>query len=137
LTLRSSLLADAWRIARFGLVGILATGVHAGVSLSAYRFLGVLPVVANGSGFCAALLFSMAGHARFTYRQPLSWARALRFLVVALSSVLLSSTLVVMAHDLTTLPPEVYLAGAALLTAAFNFTCHTFWTFGRPQGIVD
>jgi putative flippase GtrA len=131
-----ALLADSWRIVRFGLVGLIATGVHTGVSLCVYRFLGLPPVVANGTGFCIALLFSMAGHSRFTFRQSLSWSRAARFVTVALSSVLFSSTVVLLAQHFTPLRPELYLAGAALLTAAFNFTLHSLWTFARPQGIV-
>jgi putative flippase GtrA len=126
-----------WRLVRFAVVGVSATLTHAGASLAALHLLDVAPLVANGIGFCCAFLVSLTGHAWFTFRQRLDLGRVLRFTVVAGSSVAFSSLMVFVGENWTSLSPNVYLPAAAVLTPAFNFICHSLWTFRRAPGIVD
>lgn len=125
--------ATLFQILRFVIVGVLATVVHVLVSLGSLRYLHVPPLVANGFGFCVAISFSMAGHAFFTFRQPMTQAKAIRFTTVALGSVAFSSLLVFAGQHLSTLPPDVYLVGAAVLTPVFTYLCHSLWTFRHPE----
>ena len=131
------LLPTLLRIVRFGIVGVTATLTHAGVSLASLHWLHVPPVVANGMGFCIAFLVSMAGHSLFTFRQKMTPAKAMRFTTVALSSVGFSSLVVLAGQHLTSLPPNIYLTAAALLTPAFNFVCHSLWTFSHRHEKAD
>jgi len=124
------------RLLRFGLVGGTATATHAGVALAALHWLHVAPVVANATGFCVAFVVSFAGHALFTFRARPTWTRALRFTIVALSSVLLSSGFVLAAGRWTALPATIYLPLAAVCTPLFTFVCHSLWTFRRGPGKV-
>jgi putative flippase GtrA len=119
-------------VVRFVLVGVLATGVHIAVSLASLRLLHVPPLVANACGFCVGLFFSMAGHSLFTFRQPMTQAKAIRFTLVALSSVVFSSVLVFLGQRYSTLPADVYLVAAAVLTPVYTYLCHSLWTFRHP-----
>lgn len=127
----------AWRVARFGLVGVLATLTHAGVSLAALRWGHFPPLGANAAGFCLAFVVSFCGHAFFTFDAPPTLGRAVRFTAVALTSALLSSGLVLAAQTWTSVRPDVYLPLVALFTPVFNFVVHSLWTFRRAPGIVD
>ena len=129
---RTELMSTFLRVLRFGLVGVLATLTHAGVSLASLRWLHLIPVAANGLGFCVAFFLSMAGHSLFTFRQPMTPAKAVRFATVAGSSAAFSSGVVLVGQHFSGLSPDVYLTAAALLTPAFNFVCHSLWTFRHP-----
>ena len=122
-----------YQIVRFGLVGVLATLVHVGVAWSSLHFLHVVPVAANFMGFCVAIAFSMGGHAMFTFRQALTPAKAMRFTVVSVSSLGFSSLLVLAGQHLSSLPEDAIVIGAALLTPAFTYMCHSLWTFRHPE----
>jgi putative flippase GtrA len=118
---------------RFGLVGALATLTHACCSVAALKLLGVPPVAANGIGFLVAFCVSMAGHALFTFRTHMSVQRALKFTLVALSAVAISSSIVLLADAYTSLAHDRILVIAAVSTPAFSFACHSLWTFRRPM----
>jgi putative flippase GtrA len=123
----------AGRMFRFGIVGVLATLTHACFSVGALKLLDVPPVVANGIGFLVAFCVSMAGHALFTFRTHMSVHRALKFTLVALSAVIISSSIVLLADAYTTLAHARILVIAAVSTPAFSFVCHSLWTFRRQM----
>lgn len=55
------------QIARFGMVGGLATLVHAGVGYSAVTFLSISGLSANVAGFAVSWWVSFFGHHAFTF----------------------------------------------------------------------
>jgi putative flippase GtrA len=124
------------KVVRFGMVGGLATLTHGGIAVLASRVLLMPPLVANATGFLTAFLVSFLGHTFFTFRSHMEVARALRFATVAVSSVLISSGLVLAASHWTPLPPGVSLPAVALCTPAFNFACHSLWTFRQARRMV-
>lgn len=124
-------------MARFGLVGGLATLIHAGVSVAALRWGQFPPLGANAAGFCVAFVVSFCGHAYFTFGARPTAGRAARFTAVALTSAMLSSGLVLAAQAWTALRPDIYLPLVALFTPVSNFILHSLWTFRRAPGIVD
>ena len=84
------------QLSKFASVGVVATGVHALV----YGVVGRLlePMLANLIAFLVAFLFSYIGHFLWTFRAQTqgqkvhkAFAYQLRFLVVALSGLLLNS----------------------------------------------
>jgi putative flippase GtrA len=123
-----------FRMFRFGIVGVLATAVHAGVSLTALNLLSVAPVVANGLGFLVAFSVSLVGHTFFTFRKQMSLASTLRFCLVAASAGLLSSATVFGLDQFTALAHELVLGIGAIVTPGFSFLCHSLWTFRQHPG---
>lgn len=84
------------QLSKFASVGVVATGVHALV----YGVVGRLlePMLANLIAFIIAFVFSYSGHFLWTFRTQTqgqkvhkSFAYQLRFLVVAMSGLLLNS----------------------------------------------
>ena len=85
-----------YQLSKFASVGIIATGVHALV----YGVVGAVlePMLANLIAFLIAFLFSYSGHFLWTFRDQTqgrkmhkAFAYQFRFLVVALSGLLLNS----------------------------------------------
>ena len=88
-----------YQLSKFASVGVIATGVHALV----YGVVGAVlePMLANLIAFLIALLFSYSGHFLWTFRAQTqgremhkAFAYQFRFLVVALSGLLLNSSAV-------------------------------------------
>lgn len=123
-----------FRMLRFGIVGVLATAVHAGVSLAALNLLSVAPVVANGLGFLVAFSVSLVGHTFFTFRKQMSVGGTLRFCLVAASAGLLSSATVLLLDQFTALPHNLVLGIGAIVTPGFSFLSHSLWTFRHQPG---
>jgi putative flippase GtrA len=65
------------QIARFGLVGAAATGLHAAVGVLAVRQLGLDGLSANAAGFATAWWVSFFGHQVFTFQAQAARGRAL------------------------------------------------------------
>ncbi|MBS0213440.1 MAG: GtrA family protein [Proteobacteria bacterium] len=128
---RSSEGHAAWRVLRFGLVGLSATGVHFVVALMALRGLAVPPALANALGFSVALTVSFIGHASYTFRASATVAAASRFLAVSLATVTLGSGLVAWLAHHTPWPGVWVLAIGALFSAGANFIGHSLWSFGH------
>ena len=87
------------QLSKFASVGVVATGVHALV----YGFVGRLlePMLANLIAFLIAFVFSYLGHFLWTFRTQTEGQKVhkafpyqLRFLVVALSGLLLNTWVV-------------------------------------------
>lgn len=88
-----------YQLSKFASVGVIATGVHALV----YGVVGAVlePMLANLIAFLIAFLFSYSGHFLWTFRAQTqghemhkAFAYQFRFLVVALSGLLLNSVAV-------------------------------------------
>ena len=84
------------QLSKFASVGVVATGVHALVYGVVGRFLE--PMLANLIAFLIAFVFSYSGHFLWTFRAQTegqkvhkAFAFQLRFLIVALSGLLLNS----------------------------------------------
>ena len=117
---------------RFGLVGLLATGVHLAVGLLLLRA-GLPPLLANTFGFVTALSVSLAGHHWFTFASAAPFRRtAPRFALIALLGFLFNS--VVLAVLIRLLPPGFEapaLAAAVLLTPLVTFFAARLFAY-RP-----
>jgi putative flippase GtrA len=93
-------LAPALQLGRFGVVGGLATLIHALAFAVALEILHARPLIANLVGFALALCLSFVGHLRWTFRAELSGRRPdlprmfFRFALVALTGLLLNSLIV-------------------------------------------
>lgn len=84
--------AEAGRVVRFGVVGILATACHYGVALGLAIALGAPAQLAHLAGFAAALPVSFLGHYHWSFKSTAAYPRAVgRFVAVALGAFLASA----------------------------------------------
>lgn len=107
---------------RFGLVGLLATGVHLAVGLLLLAA-GAHPLLANALGFATALSVSLIGHHWFTFASVAPFVRtAPRYALIAVLGFLFNS--LVLAALIRLLPPGFEapaLIVAVLLTPLVTF----------------
>lgn len=83
------------RIWRFGLVGFVATLVHAGVGMGLHHGAGMSPLWANFFAFTAAVVVSFVGQSRLTFPEATADRRAFgRFVCVALFGLGLNQVIV-------------------------------------------
>lgn len=115
---------------RFGVVGVLATGVHVAVFLLFVRGVHVSPTLATVPAFLAAVLTS--------YRLNHAWTFGVkgrhfhyfpRYLAITLVGLALNVTIM---YACTEIWHWGYYVGLALVVSAvpaFNFLCSRFWGF--------
>ena len=63
----------------FGGIGVINTGIHAGIVVLLVETFAVWPPVGHVFGFVAASLFSYFANATITFRMPMSLAGYLKF----------------------------------------------------------
>jgi len=124
-------------LTRFGIVGLLATAVHA----TAYGDLvvrhGIGPLQATGAAFVVAFGISFCGHRYWTFAHHRSafTASLFRFLTASLiglcSNALIAWTLVDALH----LPPLTPLIGVLLITPVIVFLLSRLWAFNAPKTV--
>ena len=124
------------QITRFGLVGVLATVVHATI-FSVLVGTGSMPsALANLMGFLGAFIFSFLGHSRFTF-QTSGVGRAgtlhyfWRFMLVSLAGLGLNALIVYLVIEMVGLHYMVATAGIMLITPGLTFILAKFYAF-RP-----
>ncbi len=124
---------SVWHIVRFGMVGLLATGLHYTVALIGLKWIGLSPVAANATGFLTALTLSFVGHSLFTFRVQATTVAAIRFMIVNLTTIGFGSALVTGLDDYTGLGDAEVLAIGALFSAGSNFLGHSLWSFSETR----
>lgn len=55
-------------LARYGLVGILATVVHSAIALIVHEWFAVIPFWAHATGFCGGLITAYLGHYHYSFK---------------------------------------------------------------------
>jgi len=73
----------------------------------------------------------------FTFRTPMTASRALKFSLVAISGVCMSSAFVFLADIYSGLSRTVILALAAVATPLFTFMAHSLWTFRHVAHVAE
>jgi putative flippase GtrA len=61
---------EFWKLTRFSIVGVFATGVYIIAAMIAVEAGGLAPVIGATIGYCASFLVSYLGHSRFTFAVP-------------------------------------------------------------------
>jgi putative flippase GtrA len=133
--MRSVLVEEFWRLARFSAVGGLATLVHIGVAMVAVAATEANPTVGAMMGFVAAFLVSYVGHFRFTFAATGGYRDYLpKFAVSALASFLLSTGAVWVATAILGIDHKVALIALAIIVPVCNYLVNRFWVFLQPGG---
>ena len=113
---------------KFGLSGILATGLHVAVASGLITTVLPVPAVANGIAFVVANLFSYAINTLWTFSHPLQGRSLLRFVLVSLTGLIIAVTVSGLAqwYGLN------YWYGIGLVVCCatpVTFLLHNVWTY--------
>ena len=123
---------------RFGIVGLAATGVHAGVAL-ALAMPGILPpLLANTAAFLTAFVVSFAGHHFWSFPQDdkakKRWkARLPRFFLIALLGFAANSGALASWLVFTDWPQSAGILFAIVLVPAVTFLGSRLWAFADTR----
>jgi putative flippase GtrA len=124
----------------FALIGIVATGVHVVVALTARTALALNPLMANFIGYACAVSVSYLGNAHLTFGRPARDAgQFTRFLFVSLLGLALNQAIVHLLVDRAHLPFWLALGPVVVLVPLLSFFLMKLWAFGgraRRSGAV-
>ncbi|MEM7243685.1 MAG: GtrA family protein [Pseudomonadota bacterium] len=119
------------QIARFGVVGVIATAIHIMIAYFVQQS-GVADQLANFTGFLAAAVFSFFGNLLFTFRAKGSVRNYIkRFAVVSGSNYFASAGLIFILTQQLGFPFEISLLGMVLIIPAISFLVQKLWVFRR------
>ncbi|WP_296225367.1 GtrA family protein [Ralstonia sp. UBA689] len=116
------------RLARFGVSGVIATGVHVAIATPLALGIGVSPVVANGVAFVCATVFSYLLNALWSFSAKPSRDNFLRFVCVAVFGLLLTLAISWTAQRLGA-NYWVGLCAILMMVPPITFVLHRTWTF--------
>jgi putative flippase GtrA len=134
MTKTERLLAILGELARFGSVGLVATGAHSVIYLVALTEL--TPQAANIAGYLCAVLISYFGHGRITFRQGTAIKgatdfRFLRFVTVSLLGLMLNAGFVHLAVNILKAPAWTGVVFISFLTPVCTYILLKRWVFDR------
>jgi len=113
----------------FGLVGVVATGVHYGVALTLTELFSVSIYLANLVGFCSAVLVSLLGHSTLTFKASLNPTIVKRFVFVALAALAVSETVLALLQNFFALHHRIALAIVVMIIPIATFVINKFWVY--------
>lgn len=115
---------------KFGLVGLLATLVHALVALLLIQF-GVEPLLANPIAFLVAFQISYFGHSRWSFNlaKPYRFSHMGRFFIVSIFGILCSQGTLFGLLRLNKLTASISLLIALGISAVCTFHLSQQWAF--------
>jgi putative flippase GtrA len=113
---------------RFGLVGIVNTGVHAGIVIALMETLAPPAYVANGIAFMFANVMSYCINSRFTFRTAISFRGYRKFLLVSLLSLALTLAITSLA-EYSGLHYGIGLVLVICVVPVLNYLVMKLWAF--------
>lgn len=117
-------------VARFAIVGVIATLTHLCVAAS---LLSVLPsmntVAVNTIAFCIAVFVSYLGHARFTFKRA---GAAWKFFLTSIFGLLINNATVIL-MSLFTPRKLLCIALGTLIAPAFVYLVSSKWVFPKHR----
>ncbi|ANA34077.1 GtrA family protein [Ralstonia mannitolilytica] len=116
------------RVARFGVSGVVATGVHVAIATTLINGFSASQVTANGVAFVCANVCSYLLNALWSFSAKPGGANFLRFYAVSLLGLGLTLAISWLAQ---TLGASYWVGLAAILSVVppLTFVLHRFWTF--------
>jgi len=120
----------------FALIGLVATGVHVAVALTARTALRLDPLIANFIGYACAVGVSYVGNARLTFgRSARDAGQFARFLLISLLGLALNQAIVHLLVDRGHWPFWLALGPVVVLVPLLSFVLLKLWAFaGRELG---
>jgi len=123
---------------RFGMVGVLNTGVDLGsywILTRWFPFFDDKHVLAKAISYTLGVVNSFIWNRSFTFRSPVrSLKRFILFFLINLIAVGINSGMMALALHGLNLPEWIGLVIATVITMTFNFTTSKFVVFKQPVG---
>lgn len=120
------------RLIRFGMIGLLATAVHATVGIGLHSLAGASPLMANGIAFSVAVVIGFLGHSRVTFPDARAdHAAFVRFAVTAVTGFALNQLIVWAVTERLGHPYWLSLGLAVAIVPAATFVALRLWAFRR------
>jgi putative flippase GtrA len=121
-------MAELARIVRFGLVGLLSTGIYMGLFALITRLLP--PVEASVLAYAISALVNFVMQSRFTFRQQaLSGSSAMRFVLMHLFCMGVNSSLLWLATGPLGQPAMLSQAVIVVFVAGLSYLISRFWVY--------
>jgi putative flippase GtrA len=119
------------QIARYGVIGIVATLIHICVASLFVCFILESLFIANGVAFVFAFVFSYPAQSKFVFISSITFKKAAKFFIVQLTSLFLAVQLAQLAETIS-----IYLKIliVAFLLPICAFGIHRVWTFVDYSG---
>lgn len=127
--------ALAYQVIKFGLVGAVATGIHAATFVLLVGWWSVNALAANTIAFAGAVGFSYLGHRHWTFSGDYDARGSFaKFVVISLIG-FAANTANVFVVDYVLSAPYVYcLPGMVFVVPLFVFLLSRYWAFGGANG---
>ena len=116
------------RVYRFGLSGLLATGVHVATAAAFLTWVAPEPVIANGLAFTVATVVSYLANTLWSFSATLGARTGSRFLVVSGVGCLLSMLIAGVAARFGA-SPAAGIAFVVVLVPPLTFAMHHGYTY--------
>lgn len=123
--------AIRWQAARFAIVGLAATAVHAMAALASRQILETTALMANAIGYVSAVGVSYGGSLLWTFRVEARLAQAARFVGVSLAGLGLNEALTYVIVETLGLPFTVALGVVIIVVPTTTYLLSRCWVFGK------
>jgi len=120
--------SDWPRIFRFGVSGLLATGMHVGAAVLLTTGVQLSQTLANSVAFVFATCGSYLLQTLWTFSSSLHRKNILRFLAVSLGGVAISGLVSHFAQNAGA-APWIGIAMVMSVVPPYTFVAHRFWTY--------
>jgi len=117
------------KIIRYGIVGIISTGIHITAAFLFVYFIKQSLFMSNIFGFSWAYLISYVCQSKFVFERDLSTAKAIKYLLIQILALLSSIGLSNMINH-TNIYFKVVLV--VFIMPVITFFIHKTWTFAEP-----
>jgi putative flippase GtrA len=119
------------QLVRFGIIGLIALGVHLSSVMILVNLLGIVPLIANIIGFLIAFQISYWGHYKWTFEaNHVSHKTAfVRLFTMASCNFILNESLYAGLLYKTKLPYDLALFIVLVFISALTFIISKFWVF--------
>ena len=117
------------KLIRYGIVGLISTGLHVGVASFFIRFIQPSLFFSNLTGFLVAYHFSYYAQSRWVFKSDLSLIKSLKYLFVQLAALLIA---MLISHAAGTFNLYLKVVLTAGVLPLITFIVHRVWTFSDP-----
>lgn len=128
------MLSERWkhpalsRLVRFGITGLLATGIHVAVAVTLIVRLGMFPYIANSIAFLVATGFSYAINTRWSFSTRMDRGTLLRYACVAAFGCL-ATMAIAAGSEVAHLDYRLGILLVIVLVTPATFALHSLWTY--------
>jgi putative flippase GtrA len=113
----------------FGVVGISATLTNYIFAVLSYEYVGLNIFVSQFVGYCLAVMVSLFGHSKFTFETKLNTNVIFRFVIVSLTTLVVSEFLLLYLERSFSLSHRISLLVVVVFIPVITFFLSKLWVF--------